>query len=460
MKQFRRWAFWRRVQYVSGTTVFLGLLITLVVFVFFPDKSNCFDAIMSGDERGIDCGGSCVRICAADVLPPEVQWVKSFEITPGQYNAVAYVENKNITAATRELRYTFELLNGGQVITRRSGSTVLPPNSVYPIFEGRIFTDSQVVTDTRLIIEEAEVWQPATLGREQFRTSNISLLSADVRPRLEVAIENTELTPAERVEVVATLFNDANEPLTASQTFIETIEPRSTQNIVFTWPQSIARTVRSCIIPTDVVLAIDLSGSMNNDGGTPPQPVTDALAAASNFAKNLKATDKAGVVTFARDAFVPTELTSGHESTAAQIDGLTIAPADETSFTNTSAALEVAASELNSVRHNPDARRVLILLTDGLPTAPDGAPDPVAAAIARASELRTSGIDVYAIGLGQSVDQAFITSLATDSTQAYLAPSRTDLTRIYEEITSSLCESGTARIDVIAKTETNFTPLR
>lgn len=460
MKQFRWWAFWRRIQYALGGAIFFGILITLLVVVFFPSTNNCFDGVLNGDERGVDCGGACVRICSAEVIPPVVQWAESFEITPGQYNAVAYVENKNITAATRELRYTFELLQNGVVVTRRSGATVLPPNSVYPIFEGRIFTDGQVVTDTRLLLEEAEVWQPATLGREQFRVNNISLLSADVRPRLEVAIENTELTPAERVEVVATLFNDAGEPLTASQTFMETIDARSTQDIVFTWPQSIARTVRTCLIPTDVVMAIDLSGSMNNDGGMPPQPITDALSAASNFVENLSVRDQSGVVTFATGVTTPVQLSTEHQTTASTIDSLTIAPADETGFTNTALALQAAGNELNSFRHNQDARRVLILLTDGLPTAPGTQADPVAAAITEAEALIASGVTLYAIGLGQGVNQSFVSSLASDQTNAYLAPSRSDLMQIYQQITSSLCESGTARIDVIAKTETNFTPLR
>jgi Mg-chelatase subunit ChlD len=460
MKQFRRWAFWRRVQYIAGTIFSLGFVVALVVLVFFPANVSCFDAFMNGDESGVDCGGSCVRICTLEVIPPSIQWAKSFEITPGQYNAVAYVENKNQLAATAELRYTFQLFNNGVVVTERSGVTVLPPNSVYPIFEGRIFTGDKVVTDTRLILETADIWQPATIGREQFRASNISLLQADFRPRLEVAIENTELTGAEQVEVVATLFNDAGEPLTASQTYIETINPRSTQNIVFTWPQSIAKTVRSCIIPTDVVLAIDLSGSMNNDGGTPPEPVTAALAAASNFAANLSSKDRAGVVTFATSALTPVELTTTHSSTAATINTFTIATADETGFTNTSAALIAAETELNSSRHNVDARRVLILLTDGLPTAPDGTGDAVAEAIAAAESITASGINLFAIGLGEGVDREFIASLASTPEQAFLAPSRTDLTSIYETITSSLCESGTARIDVIAKTKTNFTPLR
>jgi len=199
---------------------------------------------------------------------------------------------------------------------------------------------------------------------------------------------------------------------------------------------------------------------MNNDGGIPPQPVTAALEAASAFTEKARPGDQIGVVTFATDALLSIPLSNQHTTTAQTIAAFEISPQDETGFTNTGAALKAAATELSSVRHDPDARRVLILLTDGLPTAPGNETDPVTEAITSAREIKESGVSIYAIGLGQGVNRDFISSLASDSSQAFLAPSRTDLSDIYDTITTSLCESGTARIDVIAKTATNFTPLR
>ncbi|MCD5381201.1 MAG: VWA domain-containing protein [Candidatus Pacebacteria bacterium] len=459
-KAFRTWAIIRRIQYGVGFLFFWGLLGTLIFFVNFHQPANCFDLSLNGDETGVDCGGACVRICEADVLPPRVVWAESFEIKNGQYNTVAYVENPNQTAATPALKYTFELLNNGIVVASRSGTTVLPPNSVYPIFEGRIQTDSnESVTDTNLIIEEADLWIPASIGRDQFKSVDINLTGADTKPVLKVVVENTELQSAENIEVVATVFNEVGTPVTASQTFIEHIEARSTKNIVFTWPNSIAKTVRSCIIPTDVVVAVDLSGSMNNDGGDPPQPVTDALKAAGKFINSLKENDQVSVVTFATRAAVVTELNSIHGAVANAVTALEIDLVEETGYTNTVEALLVAQDELNSERHNVDARRVLVLLTDGLPTA-SGDKDVVTLAEAAAAALSADNIEVYAIGLGQNVDSKFINKIASKQKNAYFAPTGADLSTIYSEITSSLCESGPTKIDVIAKTKTNFAPLR
>jgi len=457
---FRTWAAWRRFFYGSGFAAFWLCIGTLVYFTNFYTPANCFDGILNGDEVSIDAGGSCVRIPATSVIPPRVVWADSFEITPGQYNAVAYIENRNLVASTPELRYEFTFLGeGGEVLGERSGTTILPPNSSYPVFEGRVFTGDKEIVDTELALRPADVWLPASNDSTQFRTLDIDLQNVDERPKLAVKLENNDLSEARDIEVVATIFNDVGDAVTASETFIESFPARSTTDIEFTWPNSIAKTVRSCSIPTDVLIGIDLSGSMNNDGANPPQPLTDALSAASAFAGNLGELDQVGVVTFATAASTPQPLTNLHASVASLIAGLSIAPSEESGFTNTSAAMQAAASELVSNRSNDNARRAFVMLTDGLPTAA-GDVDAEAAAIASARALADSGADVYVIGLGANVNQQFIRALASEEANAYLAPSRGDLERIYAEITASLCEVGPTKIEVIAKTKTNFAPLR
>ncbi len=460
MKEFRRWAFLRRMQYGVGFFAVLTLIVAGTYRIYFYSPGDCFDTKTNRDERGVDCGGSCVRICTSDTLPPNILWAESFNITGRQYNAVAYVENVNTVASAPLIKYTFEFFNGTQKVGERSGQTVLPPNSIYPIFEGRITLESDTVTDTKLTIDAIDLWVPATIGRGQFKTTSLNLSGVDARPRLDVTIENTELVAAKNVEVVATLFNAAGQPITASQTFIDSLDGRSVKDIVFTWPNSIAKTVRSCEIPSDIIMGIDVSGSMNNDGDNPPQPITDALAAAKKFVLTLRENDQAAVVTFATNAATPVALTNNHSSTAAVIESLKITATDEVGFTNTAAALQAASVELASSRHSSDARRALILLTDGLPTAKGATTTIVEETKAQAAALASTGVAVYVIGLGAGVDAAFVQTLASVPQNAYYAPTTSDLDSIYAEITGSMCESGATKIDVIAKTPTNFTPLR
>jgi len=458
MQRIRMWAFWRRVQYGAGYLTFLGLVSTGVYFMFFYAAPTCFDHRQNGEEIGIDCGGnSCTRICAISVQQPTVEWAKSFQIQPGQYNAVAYVENKNARAGTPELDYTFTLSDKAGVITERSGKTVLPPNSSYPIFEGRIDTAGRIPTDTKLVLHPADMWLPANDTRSLFQTKDLKLVEADARPKLNVTMENTSLDEAKSVEVVATIFDARGNALTSSQTFVDLFPGRSPKDLVFTWPNPIAKTLRSCSVPTDVVLAIDLSGSMNNDGGTPPQPVTAVLDAASAFVGNLHPEDRISVVTFASKATVALPLSTSTMLASDVVKKLTIDPKEERGTTNTGDALLAAQAELSSDRHNPDARRVVILLTDGLATSPGK--EPAVYAKEKATLVKASGINLFTIGLGKEADMNFVRAVASTETQAFAAPTTATLGSIYQAITGAICEDGAARIDVIPKVTDSFAPL-
>ena len=129
MKLSRPWAFWRRVQYGAGYLSLFMSLFTGVYFMYIYQAPTCFDFTQNGTEIGVDCGGGCTRICAFTVKPPSVLWAKSFEVIKGQYNAVGYVENKNIGAGTPAIGYTFKLFDETGLITERTGTTVLPPDS-------------------------------------------------------------------------------------------------------------------------------------------------------------------------------------------------------------------------------------------------------------------------------------------------------------------------------------------
>ena len=478
MSSFRPWAFWRRLQYAAGAAALFSLCGVIFYFTSVYAPSTCFDNMQNGGEAGVDCGGACTRICAFTVTPPQIVWAESFRITDGQYNAVAYVENKNTVAATPVLEYIFRLYDGAEVLAERKGTTILPPNSVYPIFEGRIATaPGRIPTKTEIEIKPSDLWLPATVGRNQFRTVDVELLTTDTRPRLNVEIENTELTEARNVEVVATIFNRAGEPVTASQTFIDNFSPRSTSEIVFTWPNSIAKTVRSCEVPSDIMLVLDRSGSMAADGGTPPEPLESAKQAAKSFIRLVRPSDLVGFLSYATTPSSPLEqsLTPNLSLVEAAIQATAMGE-DGVQYTNMGEAFSAALGELTSARHREEARKVLVFLTDGDVTRPVNPvtlePDrEYAANFAKtaAEAAKAENVTIYTIGFGDffsggqdSVerDVDLIRDLASDPSQYFAAPTIAELEAVYQEIANDLCEEGPTRIEIITKTSTNFAPLQ
>lgn len=451
MKITRPWAFWRRVQYGGGLAAICLLIAGGIYANYIYQPPSCFDGEQNGNERGVDCGGACAKVCAFDVTEPSIQWAQSFRVRDGMYNAVAYVENTNIHVGTPAFEYTFTLYNSdGNLITERSGTTFLPPNSVYPVFESRIAVGNQTPTRTFLEIEPIDNWQDMSISRDQFIVRERTLSGVDTRPRLDARIYNTLLEEHTDVEIVATIFDRSGNALTASQTVVPLLEAREERSVVFTWPEPIAATLRSCEIPTDVMLAIDLSGSMNDAGGNPPEPLTSTKRAASGFVERLKQRDQVGVVTFATNADLVQNLRGDHTRVSAFIEELVIDPREETGATNIGDAIVFAREELVSPRHNNNARKILVLLTDGLANAPGDEPE----VYARAEAAAAKGEDVtlFTIGLGNSVNEAFLTDLASSDAHALFAADPATLDQVYRDISSAICEDGPAVIDIIPKT--------
>lgn len=448
------------MQYYAGFAAFFLVIAGWVYLANFYQAPTCFDGRHNGEETGVDCGGSCVRICAFTVQEPVVKWSRSFRVTSGIYNAVAYVENTNLEAASAEVNYTFTLYDEAGLITERKGTTILPPDGSYPIFEGRIETGNRIPTRTFIEVEPPKVWQPATSGRGHFTVVDRELSGADGKPLLEAVLRNEGLEEVREVEVVATIFDSAGTALATSRTFVDNFAPRSDTQIVFTWPEPIATTLRSCEIPTDVLLTIDMSGSMDSDGVNPPQPLTAVKEAANRFIGRLGSEDQVGVVTFATDAALVKGLGTDAKGAATAVSALSIASKEQTGYTNPGEGLKAAATELTSSRHNGDARKVLVLLTDGLATAPGTTEEAEAYALAEAAKVKDSEIEIYAIGLGKEVNMNFVRAIASSPSQSYQALDRNQVDSIYEKITASICEDGPAVIDIVPKSTSGFVPLR
>lgn len=448
----RPWAVTRKLMYGSGVLLFLFCMGVIVYYGFLYTPVNCFDGSKNGFETGVDCGGTCDRVCKVDVVDPVVRWSRAFRAAPGVYNAVAYVENRNNGVGAKDIPYHFKLLDDrGDTITTVAGTTTLPPGNVYAVFEDRISTGDRIPVKTTFDFDTNTSWTKMETGKEQFYVQSKELTNADLKPKLNATILNRSLDDVHDVEAIATIFDARKNPLTSSRTVIPFFKRQEEKKVTFTWPEPIAKTVRSCIVPSDVVLAIDLSGSINDDGGTPPEPLATVLRAASAFTNRMKEGDQVGVVTFATNAEIVEQLSPDRARIAESVSQLRVAKKEETGSTNTGDGVRAGIIEVLSARHNVNARKVIVLLTDGKANAPK---TETAEAYARemAVEAYNRGIEVYTIGLGTHVNEGFLASLATDEKHSYRAVSRGTLDQIYQSISQSLCEDGPAVIDIITKT--------
>ena len=138
----------------------------------------------------------------------------------------------------------------------------------------------------------------------------------------------------------------------------------------------------------DIVMAIDLSGSMRCEDFRPQNRLYVAKAVAKEFLRG-RTQDRIGLVAFAGRSELVSPLTLDYEGLAALIDGLDFGQLPD--GTAVGGAIALGAQRL---RQATGRSRVLILLTDGINNA--GPVDPLTAARLAAAV----GVRVYTVGAG------------------------------------------------------------
>lgn len=152
-------------------------------------------------------------------------------------------------------------------------------------------------------------------------------------------------------------------------------------------PQSFSREESSTTEGIDIVMSLDVSGSMLARDFTP-----DRLEAAKKIGMNFvsgRPTDRMGLVIFARDAYTMCPLTVDHATLINQFNAVKMGMLEDGTAIGSGLAMAV-----NRLQHSDAVSRVVILLTDGVNNSGEIAPY-TAAEIAQAF-----GIRVYVIGVG------------------------------------------------------------
>lgn len=157
-------------------------------------------------------------------------------------------------------------------------------------------------------------------------------------------------------------------------------------------PQELGEAVAPLQSGRDLMLAVDLSGSMNEPDMELGTEVVDRLTAAKAVLADFldrRVGDRVGLLVFGQRAYAMTPLTLDRDSVREQLrDSVVGLAGQETAIGD---AIGLAVKRLHA---QPEGQRVLILLTDGVNTA--GLLDPVKSAEVAAQQ----GIRIHTIAFG------------------------------------------------------------
>ena len=157
-------------------------------------------------------------------------------------------------------------------------------------------------------------------------------------------------------------------------------------------PQGFGEPIRSPLEGRDLMLGIDISGSMRESdlyaGNRRATRMEVVRVVARDFVER-RAGDRVGLIMFGSEAYVQTPLTTDHETVGHFLDEATVGLAGRSTAIGDAIGLAV-----KRLRERAVESRVLILLTDGANSA--GVVEPLEAARLAAD----SGIRIHTIGIG------------------------------------------------------------
>lgn len=455
----------RRKNIILGA---IALILTAVVFFgfwrYWYATPSCFDNLKNGDEAGVDCGGACVLVCSGDALSPIIKWdPRLFEVSPGVWSILVYVENPNIDTEATYAPYTFTIYDdAGSVLETRKGVTILPKNKTVGIFEGNItFAQKNKPKRATFEFDQGLIWNKNTELVPDINITHSALLKLESAPRVEANVKNISAKEIKNIELVAAIFDGSDNAIATSRTFVEKLKKDQGVDVFFTWPKPFELGSKVCEKNSDIMLLLDRSGSMASLGNKPPQPLNDAKLAADFFVSQLRPRDKVGLISFANSIKEPIDLSLSTDQNLIKkaIENVNI-EASSTQYTNIYAALHGSWQELVSARSTPDNSKITILLTDGVannPKNPNGKTEnddikyAEDLALKEAQEMKNNEVAIYTIGLGDKINEIFLQTIASNKESYFFAPTAADLENIYKNISFDICKEVPARIEITYK---------
>ncbi len=243
------WATKRQLTVISVLVALLLVLIAAVAFFFLYKPASCVDGKQNQNETGVDCGGSCSTFCASEASSAIVRFVRVLTPVPGRTDVIAYIDNPNDTAEARGVHLTLELYDDAQVkIATQQIILDLPIKGTVPLYISNVGDG----TATRAFLtfnDGGPLWTKAT-QKPTLPIVKDGVLQNTQTPRITAKLQNPVASTLKNITLIATVFDEKNNAIAATQTFVTELPSQGTATIVFSWNAPFVGTpVRFDIVP-------------------------------------------------------------------------------------------------------------------------------------------------------------------------------------------------------------------
>jgi hypothetical protein len=240
------WALRRQFQYMFGLFFFAVLIVFIIVYPSISKPATCFDGKQNGTEKGVDCGGVCNRICNSMASEPVILWSRAFNVTGSTYNLLAYVENHNQNAAIEHVSYKFMVYDTNNIlIGTREGTTFVPPNQQFAVFEPRFDGGASEVKTVAFQFTSPFIWvkKAPTVAALPIKIDKIIYGDDTLSPRLEARINNESIYELPSFDVITILYDVDHNAIQVSKTALEGLSSNTSVPLLFTWAHPFVGTI-------------------------------------------------------------------------------------------------------------------------------------------------------------------------------------------------------------------------
>jgi len=176
----------------------------------------------------------------------------------------------------------------------------------------------------------------------------------------------------------------------------------------------------------DIVLALDISGSMSLYGFNPKQYKQTRLDAVKEVVGSFitqRKNDRVGIVVFGTHSAIASPLSFERQAQQRIVQGLQIG-----SLGKSTALLDAVVSSVRLLKESQSKSKVIILLSDG-----EDSSSKIPLVIVK-KFLQKYSIKIYTIIIDQTHSNIMAQLSKTSTTKPYVAKTKSDLTNIYKQI--------------------------
>ena len=248
------WASKRKFLYSLAVLIVISAVVAVPTYFALHKAPTCVDNKQNGEEAGVDCGGSCDKLCSFQTSELIVHWSRGFKVADGVYDVVAYVENVNAKAGIESIIYKFKLYDENNIlIEEKLGKTYVGPNEQFAVFESGIRTGQRIPKRVFFEFKPEPEWKRIELSPDKtvhISIKNQQITDVSTKPRLKALLVNDKPLPVSNIEVVAILYDIEDNAIAVSATHVDSIEKNGTRQVSFTWQEPFrANPVRISVIP-------------------------------------------------------------------------------------------------------------------------------------------------------------------------------------------------------------------